>query len=481
MATLTDNGLQWNNLGECYSNLQNIAKDKFSSLLEQGEELSVNEVSVLGRILGIVAETDALQEELIFQIFSSFDPMQAEGAALDKMVGLFGLERLEATPAVTDLVLRGDVGRSVPSGSVVGNSKTGDKFTTYSLVQFKTDDCYGVVIKIDTLTPSTPITVSFTEHSSFNKYQPISVPVSGSDTEASLALKLSQTINTTSPALESFVDLDNNIHVMFRDVTVLGEFKVSSNLNIIETYATTTGMSATYSASVQLARDLNVIQTPILGWKEVYNPFDSTPSTEIESDAELRNRFKYSRGLSSTGNREGMYAALYSLNGVKYVNISEEIQDTSLGAVAHGISVTVLGGDSDDVAKAIDSYRAFSHTSGSIQHTLYDINGIPYTVRFNRPTPIPIKIKLSLDTIEGVFPVDGILRIKNNIVQMFNSMNVGEDVVWSKLFSPINLVEGQSVSSLAIAKLPNGVLSTSNIEIKDNELATISYEDIEIE
>lgn len=84
MARLTDNGLEWDKFDTSYSKLQDIAKDRFASLLEAGDELSTDESSILGRILGIVADIDSSQEELIFQMYSSFDPEQAEGVYLDK-------------------------------------------------------------------------------------------------------------------------------------------------------------------------------------------------------------------------------------------------------------------------------------------------------------------------------------------------------------------------------------------------------------
>ena len=61
MARLTDYGLEWDKFGSSYSKLQQIAKTRFSSLLEEGETLSTDESSILGRILGIVSDVDSSQ------------------------------------------------------------------------------------------------------------------------------------------------------------------------------------------------------------------------------------------------------------------------------------------------------------------------------------------------------------------------------------------------------------------------------------
>ena len=108
---------------------------------------------------------------------------------------------------------------------------------------------------------------------------------------------------------------------------------------------------------------------------------------------------------------------------------------------------------------------------------MFDINGTPYSVRFNRPEIIPIQIKLSLTTDTNVFPTDGILRIQNALIDYISKLNVGEDVVWSKLFTPINTVNGQSVNSLQIGKV-GGSLGTETIVIEHNQLASLSFENI---
>lgn len=479
MARLTDNGLEWDKFGTSYSKLQDIAKERFSSLLEAGDELSTDESSILGRILGIVADIDSSQEELIFQMYSSFDPEQAEDVYLDKLVYLFaGLKRKQPTPAIAGLMLRGSLGVTVPEGSNVSNTKTGDVFATDNSVTFDRVNANGVVIDVGAITTGTSVSLSYSEIDSLNQYPPIAVVAGDADTSITIARTLVQTINSTSSVISAFLDKDNAVHVKFINFNIVGNFSVTGNLDIIQSYQPVTATSRTFSAVKQSTNDLNVIQSPVLGWFEVYNPFDSIASTELESDTELRNRYKFSKSFIQTGNRESMYAALYSLQGVRYVNVQENIQDIPFeGRSAHGIVVTVLGGDDQEIAKTIDKYRAFAYTDGTIEVGLFDINGTPYSVRFSRPEIVPIKVKLSLTTDTNVFPTDGMLRIQNALIDYVSKLNVGEDVVWSKLFTPINSVNGQSVNELLIGKVGES-LSTANIVIEHNQLASLSFENI---
>lgn len=479
MARLTENGLEWDKFGTSYSKLQNIAKTRFSSLLEEGETLSTDESSILGRLLGISADTDSSQEELIFQMYSSFDPEQAEGVYLDKLVYLFaGLKRKQPTPAIAWLMLRGSLGVTVPEGSNVSNTKTGDVFSIDNSVTFTQTNANGVVLDVGAISEGSIISLSYSELDSLNQYPPITVVAGELDTALSVARTLTQTINSTSSVIEAFLDQDNAVHVKFINFNTIGNFLTDGNIDVIQSYQPVTATSRTFSAVVQATKDLNVIQSPTLGWFEVYNPFDSIASTELESDTELRNRYKFSKSFIQTGNRESMYSALYSLSGVRYVNIQENIQDIPFeGRSAHGIVVTVLGGDDQEIAQTIDKYRAFAYTDGTIEVGLFDINGIPYSVRFNRPEIVPITIKLSLTTDTNVFPTDGMLRIQNALIDYVSNLNVGEDVVWSKLFTPINSVNGQSVNELLIGKVGES-LWVANIVIEHNQLASLSFENI---
>lgn len=479
MARLTDNGLEWDKFGTSYSKLQDIAKERFSSLLEAGDELSTDESSILGRVLGIVADIDSSQEELIFQMYSSFDPEQAEDVYLDKLVYLFaGLKRKQPTPAIAGLMLRGSLGVTVPEGSNVSNTKTGDVFATDNSVTFDRVNANGVVIDVGAISTGVSVSLSYSEIDSLNQYPPITVVAGEVDTSITIARTLVQTINSTSSVISAFLDKDNAVHVKFINFNIVGNFSVTGNLDIIQSYQPVTATSRTFSAVKQSTNDLNVIQSPVLGWFEVYNPFDSIASTELESDTELRNRYKFSKSFIQTGNRESMYSALYSLSGVRYVNVQENIQDIPFeGRSAHGIVVTVLGGDDQEIAKTIDKYRAFAYTDGTIEVGLFDINGTPYSVRFNRPEIVPIKVKLSLTTDTNVFPTDGMLRIQNALIDYVSKLNVGEDIVWSKLFTPINSVNGQSVNELLIGKVGES-LGTANIVIEHNQLASLSFENI---
>ena len=82
-------------------------------------------------------------------------------------------------------------------------------------------------------------------------------------------------------------------------------------------------------------------------------------------------------------------------------------------------------------------------------------------------------------TISPTFPANGKNLIKQAIVDWFNSMQVGDDIYYSRLYEPINSVNGFSVRNLQVGKL-NGSYGTEDIVLGHNEVATISAENIYI-
>ena len=61
------------------------------------------------------------------------------------------------------------------------------------------------------------------------------------------------------------------------------------------------------------------------------------------------------------------------------------------------------------------------------------------------------------------FPVDGIDQIKKNLINHIQALRIGEDVVFSRLYTPINSVAGHQVDSGII----DGVnFSASNIAFR---------------
>ena len=173
--------------------------------------------------------------------------------------------------------------------------------------------------------------------------------------------------------------------------------------------------------------------------------------------------------------------AIKSVKGVTYENIqiNTSRKEPSSGITNNGLSITVMGGNEDEIAMAIfETISEGIATVGDIVKSVKDINGFGHEIRFSRPKVKPIQISMSLITYPD-FPSNGVSVIKQAIVDWFNNLDVGEDIHYSRLYQPINNVSGFAVKNLKFG-IKDGSIGLDDIIINHNEVATISAEDINI-
>ena len=81
---------------------------------------------------------------------------------------------------------------------------------------------------------------------------------------------------------------------------------------------------------------------------------------------------------------------------------------------------------------------------------------------------------MTLATDVGSFPADGIDLIKSEIINYAKeNFSVGDDVIYSRLYTPINNIKGHQVNSLFIDTSASPA-ATSNITIAYDQIATFS-------
>lgn len=481
MAQFTENGLIIDDYVSVLTRLQNQAKINFADLVGQDDELNVDSSSVIGRVLGIAAEILSSQEDVLQAIAASLDPDQATGLQQDKLYKLAGITRNTGTPAsVQSLMLYGNIGVTVPEGSYVASKTTSVVFSTDNEVLFSNQSVNGIEVSVSGIGGVVRHEITYSVFGKPSQNPPIVLVTQADDNITEVLNDLAQVINSQTSNLTATALNNQTLKIIITDQNSIGDFGVSSNLTITKSYVPVSGSSVQDDVGVQLANTLDTIQTPISGWLGVTNPFPSTASTGLEDDESFRARFEYTKGSDSFGFYDSLYSALLNVEGVQFVNIQPNITQNNSqdGRTNNGVAIVVYGGDEDEIAYAIAKNVGSAATDGNIVKSVQDINGGLQTVRFSRPVLVPVKLKMSLIT-DPKFPNNGVARIKQNIIDYFNNLRVGEDIYYSRLFTPINQVNGFAVNDLQIAKLA-GTLSKENITIKYNELATLSFADIDI-
>lgn len=222
---------------------------------------------------------------------------------------------------------------------------------------------------------------------------------------------------------------------------------------------------------------ITTIVTPVAGWVAVENIEDATEGRLEETDAELRvrrNSFVESSAITSV---KSIQNGLLSIDGVSAVKIIENAGKTtdSDGVPPQHLKVLIIGGNDEEIAEMI-----FSRLAGGIGtvgdeeilHTDAD-TGIEKTIFFTRPTEVEINVDLeiSLDPRQGTYPAGAEALIEAALEEYFlENQHIGSDVLYSRLYSPIQSINGFYISSLQIQRGAGSFVST-NISLAHDEIA----------
>jgi uncharacterized phage protein gp47/JayE len=234
---------------------------------------------------------------------------------------------------------------------------------------------------------------------------------------------------------------------------------------------------------VASAGTLTEIETPTSGWNSITNAADATLGEDEETDEDLRVRREIELRRAGAAAVDAIRADVSAVEDVINVTVFENTTDAldEDGVPAHAIEVVVLGGDDDEIAQAIwDSRAGGIKAHGGDSGTATDVDGEEHTIKFSRPTEVPIHVNVEV-TIDDSYPADGDTQIKEALAAWSQDLEVGADVVWSALFAIVFGISGVvDLTTLEIHTSDPPAGHTNNIEIGSRELATIDTADVDV-
>lgn len=297
-------------------------------------------------------------------------------------------------------------------------------------------------------------------------------------TKSNVELTLTGSNNTFIPA-GSLVSTSDTSSVFSTDTDIT--IGVSGTVLVQASSVNTGEISA-------LSDTITNIDTPISGWSTVNNVLDATLGTDEETDVELRARRERSVAKTSQAVIDAIYAAVANVPGVTQVTVLENDTDVTdvNGLPPHSFNVIVSGGGDTNIADQIWLKKPAGITShGSETVVIQDSQGLDHTMRFDRPTLVPIHVEVTLSR-SSEYPTNGDDLMKQAIVDYANGELVvgrgfflGQDVIYTRLYTPINSIQGHEIDDLRISKIdpPTG---TSNIVIAAGELSEFTVDNIDI-
>lgn len=189
--------------------------------------------------------------------------------------------------------------------------------------------------------------------------------------------------------------------------------------------------------------EIKNIATSMRGWHAVTNPTAATPGAAVETDAKLRVRQKISTALPSLSILDGTKGAVASLTGVIRSRGYENDTDVpdAHGIPPHSICFVVEGGDTQKIGDTIAIKKGPGcGTYGDVIVNTRDKFGSPAAIRFFRPGIDNAGSFIRIKPLDGYLATTG-QKARQNVVDYINSLPIGESILLSKLYTPINAAE----------------------------------------
>ncbi len=248
---------------------------------------------------------------------------------------------------------------------------------------------------------------------------------------------------------------------------------------------------------IVLANTLTKIIDVIAGWETINNPTDGITGIPAETDTQFRNRYLESVKVNSVSQIGSIKANLLEIEDVIDAIVVQNDEDDpviidNVSINGHTIACVVLGGADQDIIDAIGIKKPVGiPTQGDISGFYNDPSYYTsLSINFYRASQVQIEIELTITT-NGSFPSNGINQIKQNIVDYFNGTfevspgyqtggySIADNVIYSRLYTPINQVIGHEVNSYVLGRLGDTLIAGDTI-INLNEIAVIETTNINI-
>jgi len=237
--------------------------------------------------------------------------------------------------------------------------------------------------------------------------------------------------------------------------------------------------------------ELDTIVTGILGWETVNNTVDATLGTSIQSDRNARLERRTTLGLQGRGVPEAVFGNVKAVSGVKSLafraNKGAAGFIDGIAMVAHSVWVAVQGGANGDIAEALlKSVEIGADWNGALSVMVQEpVSGQNYTVKFDRPTEIPVEILVTAKTGAAVVDVstavkDSILAYANGEIDGEAGFVVGGSVSPFELSGAINELYPDIIVTNVLVDVLGGTPVPDTLVLAIWEVATITRANIAV-
>lgn len=427
--------------------------------------------SLFGLLIDTFAERETALWEQMEAVYYAMYPSSAVGAQLDRAVSFTGVTRLPASPSRVYVMLYGVEGTVVPALSQVRNR------VTQSLWETLADTTIGAGATGDVFIRPTVANATL--------YR-VTIDGVNYDYTSDGSATLAEILAGLSAALAGSGQIVSNDGAVLR-ITAGGSesFALQVSLSLVVTQLGSPTLAESFENGPLTAApgEITDIVTLVPGWNTVNNLQEASLGRLLETDAELRERYKsgvYALGAATLpALQANLEARVLGVTSVRVFENDSDVVD-GVGRPPHSIHVVAEGGLDSDIAAAIFQYKAAGiDTFGDVVVMVEDSEGTEQEIHFDRPDPIYVWIDATITLLpptEEAFPPDGFTQIQNNLLAAGNALGVGKDVIWQRLLKAVHAVPGVAECDLQLATSatpagPPGAFAEANITIQPFEVA----------
>lgn len=440
-----------------------------------GLKTQIQSNSVLGQIVGVFSYEIADLWEQAENGYNAMYPSTAQGVSLSNAAGLAGIQLIDAEFTTLVATCFGANGTEIPY-----NAQITDGTNTYSCtdVYARIDSARACVVGVKLVgAVSEGTSYSLTIDGITRTYTAVS-----GDSATNVLVNLS--------ALFSFTDRTMTVNNEAMLITMNDQ---SQTMNVVPgntLVLSTIGSPFNFKADVAGALSPNIgsitqIVTSYAGWDSVENNVAAVVGRDAETDISLRQRWGASVYGRASAMVEAIRAALIHTDGVTFAIVYENDTDVTDadGRPPHSIEAVVAGGNPQDIGATIWRTHAGGITTyGTQAVTVNDSQGIPHTMRFNRPTEVPIHLQIKVTANpEKELSAAAVTLIQRAIVSQGAGLTVGQDVILQSFYGTVYTATSGAVGYMEIKGSTDGTTwSTDNIVIDARHLATFDAANISV-
>jgi uncharacterized phage protein gp47/JayE len=364
-----------------------------------GQSISLNDRSVFGIIIGIIAERISISWQQLEVLTTSLDPNKAGGTLLEALATLTGTFRAPAVPSKTTLTFTGSDGTVVSAGFLTKTSALNDFVSLASTT----------LASVPAWVPSTSYVLDDRVTRAGNVYQNIQAGTSagsGGPTGTNDAVD----VTADGGCLWTFV----------------GPGAAAADAS---------SASVENGPIVGTRKDITQIVNPTLGLDAVTNLAAADLGRLEATDSELRQTRENELAAAGSSPLDALLANLEQIAGVTSVTLFPNSTDTTVdGVPPHSIEALIEGGTDQDIYdELLASIAVGIGTVGNHTGTATDSQGNAQTFSFSRPESVAIHAAVSLTFDTTSYPADGDIQVKNALDAYVAALNAGRDVTSSAL------------------------------------------------